>query len=489
MNNKTIIKIRLILWSGLGLVVVWLLWQAVVPTGRISYVYDFKHPSYFIGHLRPKDRVEPPENGRQKIIGDPVYFNLRPPRQFNKVKVILKYRRISDDEKEKTAPILEIGVLADKTVWRYDLKPLDNEIINELAREWNAVRGQNNVILLEKEKKYASVEEFLANLPPRNEIALYHYNLSKEFVLPDYASSSKERIINYALRGPYQFYTYLGDNENLDFTFYFRDLNKNKDKDPIELQLYCQGELIDSRRLPDNNDIGDSGQSEDRGQLQLKLSGLPAGIYKVELRVNDDIITKKITTKQSKLAFVHQLWLYRAGASDIKLYTDSRRIQAKTPNPDSLQVIKVGQDELELNKTYKQFSILVRRASSTAGYSIIKLAKDGVILAGDEVFAFSPSALLNPDFRKVDIDFDVQAEGINYILARYQWPLEVGEWRTANAEFELRRAYRENGQYSFLISIPGLRADDEVSDGIEISEIKVELLGKNLIEKIKELFL
>jgi len=75
------------------------------------------------------------------------------------------------------------------------------------------------------------------------------------------------------------------------------------------------------------------------------------------------------------------------------------------------------------------------------------------------------------------------------MLARYQRPPEVGEWRTASAEFDLRHTYQENGQYSFLISIPGLRADDEISDGIEISEIKVELLGKNLIEKIKELFL
>ncbi len=53
-------------------------------------------------------------------------------------------------------------------------------------------------------------------------------------------------------------------------------------------------------------------------------------------------------------------------------------------------------------------------------------------------------------------------------------------------EFDLRGAYREDGKYTFLISAPGLNPNDALDDYLEIEEIKVELKGKTLIEKIRE---
>ncbi len=494
---KNIIKIRIFLWLVLVGIVGWLLYMGIVPKGKISYVYDFTKPSYFIGKLTPEERVEEVRDGHQKIIGDPVYFSLHTPRRFNKVKLTLRYKQEEGSiPLPTTLPIIEAGILVDKTIWRYDLKPLENRIINQLSLTWDMIK-ENGIILLQKEKKFANINEFLNNLPDRKEVALYNYDLKSEFLIPNYEISDKENKITYALRGPYQFYTYI-KNENLDFTFNFIDINKNRDSDPIDLHLYYDNELIDSRHLDDDGITDDNNEISSQSEVKIKLANLPEGVYKIEIKANDDIITKKIITKQSKLSFINKIWLIDAPDQDISLYSDSLSLQAQTINPASLQTIKVGDSELEIGETYKLFSIIVG-----SGIKEIKLVHDDIILSGDGVFSFSQDALINPQFKKVSANLNINEEGINYVLARYVIPESKGEWKIAQAEFNLTKAYQEDNKYSFLISIPGLRADDPsassprpelgtkagqvVEDSIEIDEIRVELEGKSLFEKLGEL--
>ena len=489
---KKIIKLRIFLWLILASVVSWLLYMAVVPNGRINYTYDFTKDSYFIKKLTPEERVKPIVGGKQTIIGDPVYFTLCTPRRFNKAKLTLKYRHNKDTEcpighsVSGYIPIIEAGVLVDKIIWRYDLQPIENRIIDELALVWNVIKD-NGIMLLQREKIYNNINEFLNNLPARNEIALYNYNLKQEFLLADYVRSSDGQVIDYDLRGPYQFYTYI-KSEDLDFIFSFYDLNKNQDSDPINLHLYYNNQLIDSRHLDDDGITDDSGALADERSLELKLANLPEGVYKIELRVNDDIITKSITTKQQKMAFINKLWLADGGNNDINLYTDSKLINAQTVNPNSLQTIKITSSALSaintinIDQTYKQFSATVSSSATK-----LTLEKDDMILSGSGVFSFSQDSLINPNFKKVDFYLDIDNDGVNYILAKYDLPMEENDWKIAFAEFDLTKAYREDNKYSFLISVSGLRADDDMDDWIEVGEIGVELEGKSLWEKINNL--
>jgi len=528
------IKLRIFLWVVLAGVVGWLLYMAVVPSGRISYVYDFSEPNYFIGKLTPKERIKGAEplrfaaanrsgsapSASAVIIGDPVYFSLRTPRRFDKATLTLKYRRpketkspigdlvsvVSAVETHSNAslPVIEAGILVDKTIWRYDLKPIDNKIIDQLSLAWD-VTEEDGVMLLQREKKYDSIDGFLNNLPPRNEIALYNYDLKTNFVLKDYAPAKTSSEMNYPLRGSWQFYTYV-KNEDLDFVFEFSDLNKNKDSDDINLYLYYNNQVIDSRRLDDNGESENSGELIGRGKLKFKLANLPEGAYKIELRANDDIITKNIITKQKKLAFMNKLWLADGGNSGIVLYTDSREIRAQTINPGSLQTIKAGDGELVMDETYKQFKMNVSlrdnkdntgvAAGAKLSFNEITLEKDDVILAGDGVFSFGEDSLINPKIKKVDANLNVDADGINYVLANYRIPRNGGEpalsrsngWKVARAEFDLTKAYSEDNKYGFLISIPGLSADDEVDDYVEIKEIKIDLNGRALLEALRDKF-
>ncbi len=480
MNN--IIKIRIILWLGLAAVVGWLLYMGIVPSGQIAYVKDFTKDNYFIRKLTPEERVGDMIDGSQKIMGDPVYFTLRTPRRFDKAKLSIKYRK---QEAElpigSSASLIEVGVLADKTIWRYDLQPIENEIIDQLALVWDVIR-QDGLILLQKEKKFNSIDEFLNNLPNRKEMALYNYDLKEEFLLPDYEASEEVYTISNPLRGNYQFYTYIKD-EILDFKFIIADINQNTDSDPVNLILYYDEEVIDSRSLPDDGIWADSGEQREARELKFNLSNLPEGVYKLELRANDDIITKQIITKQKKLAFNNKLWLAGTDREDIVLHTDSNRVDVQTVNPAKLQTIKTGDKELAISQTYKQFSQNLDGTSTE-----VILAKDDIIIAGDEVFSFSQEAMINPQFKKIIPNLDITKEGISYILAGYSIPESEENWKIAQAEFDLAQAYREFYKYNFLISVPGLKVDDDKDDSIEIKEIKVELEGTTLWEKARRAF-
>jgi len=454
----------------------WLLYMAIVPDGKIGYVYDFGHDNFFIGKLTPAERVEPPAGGGQKIIGEPVYFSLRTPRRFDQAKVTIKYRRANGGD--TAAPVIEAGVLADKTIWRYDLKPVDNGIIDRLAADWSAIR-EGDTLLLERNHNYDSVSEFLSDQPPRGEIALYNYDLNGEYLIPGYAAKTSVKTIDYPLRGAYQLYTYIKD-EPLDFDFSFVDLNLNKDPDPIELNLYYRDQLIDSRRLDDDGITGDIGEKSAARNLRFNLANLPEGAYKIELRANNDIVTEKIATRQSKIAFINKFWLDNTGKPDMHLtvYTDSSEVRVQTSNPANLQTVIVGDESLRMDKTYTQYA-----AKTNSTSTAVVLERDDLLLAGDGVFAFSPEALINPAYKKVNDNLDVDRAGIDYILADYVPPRQDGDWQTATVDFDLTHAYREDGKYSFILSIPGMAPDD----GLVVDEIMVELEGKGLVEKIRNM--
>lgn len=478
-------KIRIILGSILVFVLVWLIWQAVVPFGKIVYIHDFEKDNYFIKKLTPDTRVKEPQGGVQKIIGNPVYFSLYTPRAFNSAKLSLKYRRCEDAPQcaPENLPIVEAGVLVDKTVWRYNLKPVENHIIEQLSMAWEVERA-GATILLQRQKKYNSVNEFKDNLPPINEIAVYNYDLDFDYIVPGYEPRSEAVEFIYPLRGAYQFYTYIKD-EDLDFTFFITDINSNKDADQIDLNLYFNDELIDSRHLADDGIIEDDGQTSAEQTINFKAGNLPEGVYKVELKANDDIITGKIISKQQKLAFINKIWLYenRGNNVGIEIFTDANFLNAQTVNPNSLQAIKLVDSDFLVDQTYKQFTAGLKGSSTK-----FILERGDIIISGDGVFSFWESGLINPGIKKVDAALDINGEGINYVIAGYTAPEAENNWQQAEVGINLKNAYREKNKYSFIISLPGLRADDETNDWVELDEVRVKLEGKSLWQKIVEVF-
>lgn len=493
------------MWLLLFLAVFWFLYMAVVPGGKITYIYDFEKHSEFISKLSPDTRViEADKEYPNFIIGNPVYFNLHTSRKFTSAELEIKYRRLNDFSIASDYPVFEAGILLDGKHWRYDLQPLENEILDKLSLVWN-LKSEGDLLLLQNPRQdasssdtlYDSIQDFLENPPTPEKIAVYNFDLDYEYVLENYRSLSVEELldskeesyveIEKSLRGAYQFYTYI-KNEDLDFRFTVFDRNENKDADQVEIFFYYDNHLIASSRLEDDGITSDQGEQSGERELELKIPNLPEGVYKLEFKANDDIVTRKITSRQKKIAFINRLYFDEGESDEIRLFTDSSVIEATAPFVDGLQKIKIGNDELNLTEAFKQYSLIPEITEAKSVFREVLLERGSVILSGNRLFSLSPDAFFNPDPKRIDKYLNIAAEGVAYVLADYKRPLELEDgWRIATGSFNLANAYREDLQYGFILSVPGLKSPIEpsVDDfGIEIDSIKVNLQGIKLRDKM-----
>jgi hypothetical protein len=480
-----LLKLRLF-FILLGLIIVLVfLYLKVVPGGQITYTCDYdswlKSGKGFIYGFTPAERVDTKSAALPRLIGDPVYFSLFTPRTFDQATVTVKYR----DHLPAETPIVETGVLVDKLVWRYDLKPFENKILDRLKFKWDRLEDGARIIL-QSENNYADLADFendlekgqLKNCPggPQTCLIVYNYQLDTDYHLTNYQAGMSLTIAS-PLRGAQQFFLYL-NNEPLRISFDFVDLNQNKDSDPITIILSAGAKTIQSQTLADNTPPTTDGRLEIKSFI-LEEKETVRGVYKVEIKANEDIVTKKIVSSVNKLVFINKLWPVSTDG-DLTFYTDANYLQVKALKPTSLQTLKFGQENFAVTEIDNQFTF---KTNSGALLKEIKLTKDDLILENNGVFAFSPESFFDPLLKKLDRYFTPNG-GTQYLIANYKSPQGDENLKTATAEFNLRGAYREKGKYSFMISIPGLRAEDGTDDYWEIKEIKIELKGRTLWQKI-----
>jgi len=368
--------------------------------------------------------------------------------------------------------------LADGRLWRYKTQPMENMVVDEWSQKWHTL-SKEDLLLVEKDKQFSSVENFLNDPPPVSRIATYNYKLNKKFVLPDYSATTSDQVLNTDLLGDYQFFTYI-KNEELNFNLTFRDRNRNKDKDPVDINLYFRDELVDSWHLEDDGVSRDTGNFSEPKSVKLRVPDLEEGVYKIEVKANDDIVTERIKTSQQKLSFLNKIRLADTVEGEQNIYTTGEEISAKVFDPAHLQTVPVKRgdklDQLNINETYKRFS-LNRDICSPCRLSP---ETGGISLFSNGVFSFDKGSLIDPSTTQVTPGFDPEKRDIKYILARYNPPKREGKYKKATAEFDLTRGYKENNKYKFMISVPGLKAEDGIKDSIKIKKIKVKLQGRSL---------
>lgn len=478
-------KFRLILGLVLFIFLAIFLYLKIVPFGHISYSRDYtsawRSGKGFIYGFTPEERVDFKNGDGPLIVGDPVYFSVFSPRTFDKAKMTITYR----DNLSIDMPVIEAGVLVDNIVWRYDLKPVDNKALDYLMLRWNKIE-ENGYVFLQKDNNYSSLADWEKDLKNgrlkdcsdnlTNCLAVYNYSPEYNYQISNY-QPSLPLTIDQPLRGAHQFYLYL-KNEPLHLDFYFVDQNLDLKPAPVKVILSSSDRVIETETIDDPNAHPGSGQIEEK-KLSLDQRNLPAGVYKVEVKITDDMIIKKINSSIGRLSFINKIWPV-SGKGNLTLYTDTDYLQVKALNPASLQTISFAGKNFSLTEAYRQFNF----ESKDGGIAKeIKINKDDLILENSGVFAFSPAGIINPSLTKVDRSFSVKTP-VKYIVAGYSEPKEADGVKTATVEFDLKNAYREKGKYSFMISVPGLKAEDGIDDNLEIDKIKIEFEGRTLWQKI-----
>ena len=480
-------KLRGIFGLSVIVLALFFLCLKIVPFGTITYSREWPRGlasgKGFIYDFKPAERIDAASSSKLRLVAEPVYFSLYAPRPFDSATVTIRYR----DKLASSAPIIEIGVLGDKLTGRYELKPIQNDVVDRYRFSLLRLEDTAERLVLQADKHYNSVAEFDQDLKAGNLkgcaggtascVATYNYPLNSRFSLPDY-SAAAPTVITQPLRGALQFYVYFKPGA-WRLAFDFVDLNLDKGQDPITVNVYSGTEIVTTENIPDSNPTPDNGQSEEK---HLTLGGQKAsGLYRVEVKVSDDIVMAKLNSSSDKISFINRVWPV-SGSGSLTLFTDASYVGASTVNPASLGNVSFGGARFELDKTYKQFSF-----SGREGVNKIILNKDDIVLENSGVFALSAASLINPSAQKIDRYFAL-ADPVKYIIASYERPLEEDGIKTAHATLDLKNAVNENNKYTFLISVPGLDGAVGSSEYLEIESISLKLKGKTVFDKIGEIF-
>ncbi|MDD3285272.1 MAG: hypothetical protein PHG95_01380 [Patescibacteria group bacterium] len=488
MNISLSKKIRIFWLILLFFIIIFLAYQFISPGGDWNCEYSFSslRGSSCLGEAAPSERAIKTQGGPLLILGEPVYFSVFSPRRFSHVTVQITYR----PHLSSSTPIFEAGFLADKKLWRYRLQPVYNLWLEQGLSSWTKL-SSGDLRLFQRENKFSSVSEFISAWQNQGSSfcsrprCLAVYNVSLEDAPPaldlrSLSQSSEDTIFPYPLRGEHQFYIFL-DKQGLSLSGNLIDLNENKDIDDAEILIFSGKNQVASLSLPDERpQKEESGDQVLAQPIKIVNSDLPAGLYRLEFRAGDDLILSDLSVNSSYLSVINKIWPFTE--NEVSLVTDAPYLQVKALSPAALQTLDFGGRRLELTEIYKQYELKGARW----GGENIRLNTGSLILANNGMFAASSSALINPDYPRLDRFSSLDGQ-LDFVLANYR-PATINEdaWLSSTLEFEAFDLYRERGRYSLILSIPGLLAEGGGGGSVEIKSINVEFSGASLIDKIKD---
>ncbi len=488
-----------------------ILYLKVLPLGQATYELTYHTLSRpfggkgFIGHLTPSERVTQNTGDAAVMTGDPVYFSVFTPRTFSEAKVTITYH----DELEQNTPIIEAGVLVDNLVWRYKTAPLENRTLDNLNTWSKVVDG--TTALYQRQSNFASVEDFVsaANQTPEQICNGKPLNTCLALYNPPALNFLQSKALglvqsfkpwSFALKGAHQFYFTAPAGQPLKFSFDFSDLNLDKRSDPIYLIVYRGDQIVCQKIIEDNFggegegvsrrfsetftcDASPNAETFDASPNAEAFDASPnAETLKLEVKGSNDMIIGGITEAPSALNFVGRVYPVAAEKTPLTFWTDRDVISLTTANPASRQKVDFSDRQFSLAEPYQRYEF----SNHKPGLKSITLYKEDVILEAGGVFALAPENFFNPDFETLGRYFTLDDQ-INYILSDYQTPrFSDNGLKEASATFDTQHAYRENGKYSFMISVPGLAPED--NGRLIIEAIKVEFTGRSLWEKLADFF-
>jgi hypothetical protein len=466
------INLRLFLFVIIIFVIAFFLWTIVGPTGQVVYRQDFQNDNYYrLGKIKPVERTLPVTATGQTILGGPVYFTLNTSRPWKKAEVVLRYRTSPNFKHSQ----IELGLLTNKQQWQYLLQPLGNSLLDETLQRWIKVASGSEV-LLQRRPTYSSLEAFKAKPPVFGEIAVYNDTLN---YAPDFTTAtSGQANLQVPLIGGYQFFTVVNNGE-LDLKLGFNELkNQNITTTKTELLLYQGRNLV---KLIDLSAKRAEAVSFGWWVYTLTEKNLAQGFYKVELRSDDNLVTKSLELNQNRLAFAGHLQIGEVPVNGLKLWTDSREVSFLARSAESVGDVFINGERQVVGEAYRQFSFTTAKHLNE-----LKIVKPGLELSGDGVFAFEPAELFNPRLKQIDYLTNLDREGINYILANYTPPTKAQGWTTATTSFDFTRAVPDTDGFKFMLSIPGFKDKDQVADWLEIGSIEVKMTGETPLQYLRK---
>lgn len=430
----------------------WLLNQWFVPSGVFVVDHIVGEKSPFIDELQPGNRVESVAqtkfgDAQQAIIADPVFFFLHPHTDFDDVEFEVWF-------KNADLPIVELGVLSQTNPEQYTLLPLHNRLIDESS--WYRIE-KDGLVLLQRERVYDSVKNFLADPPSRDSVAVYRTEFNAPYRIVDYKPSSRVQTIDVSLRGSHEFKTYIKD-ETMSFDFFYMDMNRDEGPDVLRATVFNEaGQPVAEARSDDDNNTTDNTVATGLKTLSLQVEGLSEGVYKIVLNTTRDIFIRQIRTLQQKIVFLNYIFIgdevgYRDEATGARIWTQARQLRFETKHAEGVQTVNSSDKSVDIVSPYEWYSMTL----GGGGLEEITIPKGDIEVVTEGGISFSRDQFFNPDPVVLNAYATLDQLNIDYVLADYSSPRQVGEWLVANVSFDTAGMLKNNSAWKVSFSSPGI---------------------------------
>lgn len=429
-----------------------LLVRDIAPSGEFVVLQVMHEDSPYRDRILPDERV----SGVQRdLVGDayvtiqddPTYFSVHfPQTDFETLDVQIAFR--NDGQ-----PIVEYGALIDVFSQAYDLRPLHNLLIEELP--WSVVSTED-VTLYQREPKFDSVEAFLQDLPARDRVATYHYDIEAPYILADYQPLGGEQVIDASLRGYHQYKTYIKDEDFYAQLFYM-DMNRTTGADNVALRVRNEDGYIVYEQLFEDDGNTTENQISERRTVTIKKSGLPEGVYTVELSGTSDIFWRTITTTQRYVTFVNRLYIgddvgYLESPRATTFFTNAKHFTIETFHADATQRLTLGNADVLIPRSHEKIKHTVEEVGVVGGHT----PQGDVKITADGKFAFSEDAFFDPDPVSLEAQSDFDKLNVDYLITTYQSPVKKDGWLIGEATFTVADVIGEDRSATFSISTPAI---------------------------------
>ncbi len=452
-----------------------LIWKDINPGGVLKESKGPEQISQYIDEFLPGERVKVSKT-ETTIVDEPVYISIHTPHTaYESITLEVEFANSG-------AEIIEIGAVKDIYSGALDLKPLQNTMLESL--DWPSV-SDGKLTLFDREGEFASIEEFQQAGVSREQIATYHTELQSEYLMASYQPRSAVQEIDVSLRGYHQFITYVKD-EDLNLEILAMDMNRAVGEDDISIKVWSSKDELIVHQREEVDDNKTSNQIEARKTISVHETGLPEGVYRVELSGTSDIFWRTISTTQQFVTFIGGVYIgddvaYLPDARQTTLVTNAKHVVLETQHADALQEVTIGASSVALEETHKKISHTVEDQGVV---QVISPLSD-IRITGNGKFAFTESAFFDPDPAKLSVHTDLEARGINYILADYTPPSQEDGLQMASATFQIADLPRVEGGYKFALSIPGIK-DQEAEVAIKSISMMLEKQKLSAGEFLKE---
>ncbi len=452
----------------------------LIPVIVLAYLFinQFFLPntSYFFydigsqqeSYLTPKERVsnsiqslDSTENYRN-ITSPLVYFDIPIESGAETVSIDIRFRNNFPQNSK-----LVVGA-KDQEEWHYLSKTVYSPTIEYLINNYKyEQKGSTYLFKINKDIKEYTISEIKEGRVQA--VIATDQNIDiPQFTIPDYTPGSFE--IDTPLRGTHNFYVYI--KGPFETTVEKRDLNWYENPDVLYLNLYSlNGSVIANTTIKDDG-IDEKKQNKTDFKTQktaLSVNNLKEGVYRLELKNNEDMIITKLSLNQNKVLVKDKVFpasssIYFTDLEDsVKLYflsSDRTNVNFLTYHLVSAnQTAKVDDQRVRIEKEKEDYEISLE-PSITGEMHQVSTEKGNVIISRNGFFSFSETSwfsLINS--RRIDFKEDIKylEKNADYVLVDYA-PIEYdhNNWKIAHVSFNISELYVKDDKLNILINTPHL---------------------------------